>query len=96
VKKIAIEGALTIYEASTAMTTLLAALEGATGLEVDLSNVSELDTAGAQLLMLVKREAEAAGKDFALSGESPAVREVFDCYGLHAHFAPVRPQEGTR
>lgn len=89
-KKIAIEGALTIYEASATMTTLLGALEGTEGIEVDLSDVSELDTAGAQLLMLVKREAEAAGKGFALSGQSPAVREVFGCYGLDAHFGGTR------
>jgi anti-sigma B factor antagonist len=89
-KKIAFDGALTIYEAAAAKAALLEALQGADGIEVDLSAVSELDTAGAQLLVLAKREADTAGKAFALSGQGAAVREVFDCYGLHVQF------EGTR
>jgi anti-anti-sigma regulatory factor len=89
-KKVAIEGALTIYEAASAKAMLLVALEGAAGIEVDLTDVSELDTAGAQLLALVKREADAAGKRFALGGQSAAVREVFGCYGLDDHFGGTR------
>ena len=84
--KVAIAGAMTIYDAAAAKDTLLDALKGATQIEVDLSGVDEMDTAGAQLLVLLKREAASTGKGVALCGHSPAVLEVFDCYRLAAHF----------
>lgn len=90
-RKVAISGAMTIYGAAAAKDTLLEALEGAGDLEVDLSEVAEMDTAGAQLLVLLKREAASAGKRVALSGHSPTVLEVFDCYRLAAFFGDAAP-----
>jgi anti-anti-sigma factor len=85
-RKVAISGAMTIYGAAAARDTLLDALDGAAELEVDLSGVAEMDTAGVQLLALLKREAASSGKRVALTGHSPAVREVLDCYRLAAYF----------
>jgi anti-anti-sigma factor len=96
-RKVAISGAMTIYGAAQAKDTLLDALDGAADVEVDLSEVVEMDTAGAQLLALLKREAASAGKRMVLSGHSPAVLEVFDCYRLAAFFGDaVVTREGKR
>jgi anti-sigma B factor antagonist len=85
-RNVAIGGAMTIYGAAAAKQPLLDALDGAAELQVDLSEVVEMDTAGAQLLVLLKREADSADKRVVLSGHSPAVLEVFDCYRLAAFF----------
>jgi len=96
-RKVAISGAMTVYGAAAAKDTLLDALDGASELQVDLSEVVEMDTAGTQLLVLLTREAAAAGKHVALSGHSPAVLEVFDCYRLAALFGDaVAVREGKR
>lgn len=85
-RKVAISDAFTIYGAAAAKDKLLDALNGVAELEIDLSGVVEMDTAGAQLLVLLKRETESAGKRVVLSGHSPAVLEAFDCYRLAAFF----------
>ena len=96
-RKVAIAGAMTIYGAAAAKNALLEALDGAAEVQVDLSEVAEMDTAGAQLLVLLKREAASAGKRVALSGRSPAVLEVFDCYRLAAFFGDAEDiREGKR
>ena len=50
---------------------------------LDLSAVTELDTAGVQLLLLAQRAARAAGGDFRLTAPSAAVREVLQLLGLN-------------
>lgn len=80
------EGEMTIYHTSTIKAALLDALAQSHEVELDLSAVSELDTSGVQLLMLMKREAVAAGKALQLSGHSPAVLEVFELLGLGRWF----------
>lgn len=79
-------GEMTIYSAAELKPALLEALGQSDEIEIDLSGVSELDTSGVQLLMLVKREAVAAGKGLTLSGHSPAVLEVFELLGLGGWF----------
>lgn len=79
-------GEMTIYSAAELKPALLAAMGQSDEIEIDLSGVSELDTSGVQLLMLVKREAVAAGKGLTLSGHSPAVLEVFELLGLGGWF----------
>lgn len=81
-----LEGEITIYQAADLKDTLLAALKGVSMLEIDLQDVTEIDSAGVQLLMMAKREAQAAGGDLRLSRHSPAVLEVFDMLDLAAHF----------
>jgi len=81
-RQVTIRGAMTIYDAAAAKDTLLEVLGGAVDLEIDLSEVDEMDTAGLQLLVLLKREAASTGKRVTFSGHSPAVLEVFDCYRI--------------
>lgn len=80
------EGDMTIYHAAELKPVLLAALEESDKIELDLSAVTELDTSGVQLLMLIKREAVAAGKALKLCGHSAAVLEVFELLGLGGWF----------
>ena len=55
-------------------------------LEIDLSAVGEIDTAGFQLLVLVKREAQRLGKQAHIVAHSEAVRELLDFYNMAAEF----------
>ena len=80
------EGEMTIYHAAELKPALLDALAQGDDIELDLSAVCELDTSGVQLLMLMKREAVAAGKALRLSGHSPAVLEVFELMGVGGWF----------
>lgn len=79
-------GELSIYTAADFKANLMAALEQGRIIEIDLAQVSELDTAGLQLLILAKREAEARGLRLELTGHSAAVREVLDLCNMAAHF----------
>lgn len=90
-------GEMTIYSAAELKPTLLGALGQGDEIEVDLSEVSELDTSGVQLLMLMKREAVVAGKGLMLSGHSPAVLDVFERLGLGGWFGDpqVLPADAT-
>lgn len=78
--------ALTVYRAREFKDEMLAALDRATLLELDLSRVEEIDVAGLQLLLLAKREAERRGKAVVLSHHSPAALEIIDFCNLAGHF----------
>jgi anti-anti-sigma regulatory factor len=84
--KAVVEGSMTIYEAAADKPLLLGALATAKETEIDLSSVDEMDTAGLQLLILVKRESLKAGKALRLTGHSPASLDVLERYNLGAYF----------
>lgn len=81
-----IDRELTIYHAAELKAEILAALEGAWELELDLSQVGEMDMAGLQILILAKREVARRGKSMHIVEHSPAVREVIDFLNLAAYF----------
>ena len=92
---LAIEGAMTVYEAPGYKKELLDALADGSGLEFDLSAVDELDTAGAQLLVLTQREGRKAGKAVRLVSCSAEALEALDRYGLRSRFGtPTEPGPG--
>ena len=72
------EGEMTIYAAAEIKAPMLAALDGAPGLSVDLSALEELDTSGLQLLMLLAREARAGGTPLTLGELSQPAAEAID------------------
>lgn len=82
-----LDGELTIYRAQELQqvlrTTLEAAADGA-ALRVDLSAVSEIDSAGVQVLIAARHSATAGGRSLQVEGVSPAVQEVVDLMGLAA------------
>ena len=96
-QRITLQEDLTIYHALEQKTHLLEALAQADALELDLSQVSEMDTAGLQLLILLKREAQKAGKQATIVAHSQAVRSVIDFCNLAAYLGdplviPAREQ----
>ena len=86
VNRIAIEGEMTIYRAADLKVTVLEALRQARVLEIDLSGITELDTAGLQVLMLAKQTATADQRELRLLRHSPAVMEIFEMLDLVAFF----------
>ncbi|MTW14434.1 STAS domain-containing protein [Pseudoduganella eburnea] len=72
-----IEGDLTIRRVQEMKDVLLARLAQSQALEVDLAGVTDIDTAGVQLLLMARRAAQASGKDLRLSAYSPAVAALF-------------------
>jgi anti-anti-sigma factor len=81
-----IAGELTIYHAAEAKVRLQEELASDPVLEVDLAAVEELDTAGAQLLLWLKREGRARGVAIPFLNHSPAVLEVLEQLNLTGHF----------
>jgi anti-sigma B factor antagonist len=81
-----IDGEMTIYRALELCTTLKGVFEGGGDLEIDLAGVTELDSAGVQLLLSARQTAQAAQRELRLVGHSPAVLEIFEVLGLAAHF----------
>jgi anti-anti-sigma factor len=77
---------MNIYNATKQKGLLLKALEGCQELHIDLSRVGEMDTAGFQLLLLIKREATKVGKELRLMGHSKAVTELMDLYSMAGYF----------
>ena len=84
--KVSIAGTMTIYDAADHKKELLNAFNTSDELEIDLSGVSEMDTAGVQLLVLLKREAFKDGKQVRLVAHSAASLEVLEIYNLGAYF----------
>lgn len=84
--RIAISGELTIYTALELKEKLLAGLAEAEELELDLSEVSEIDAAGLQLLVMIKQEAAVLGKVVRFTGHSPVVVDLLDLSGLAGFF----------
>lgn len=101
-RPLCIEGEMTIYQAADLKQTLAAALQQCEVLEIDLSAVSEIDTAGIQLLIATKKAAQAGGKELRLIAHSDAVLEAFELLDLSGYFgdplvmAPQADASGNR
>ncbi|RJG01198.1 STAS domain-containing protein [Noviherbaspirillum sedimenti] len=81
-----IEGEMSIFRAAELKSMLLASLDNSATLEIDLSAVTEFDTAGVQLLMAAKKAAQARQRELRLTAHSAAVLEVFELFDLGAYF----------
>ena len=87
-----IEGDMTIYTAAGLKAELMPHLTQPQEREIDLSAVSEIDSAGLQLLMLAKREAarnlcpSGYASPLRLTRHSRAVLEVLDLCNLAGYF----------
>jgi anti-sigma B factor antagonist len=88
---LSIAGEMTIYRAGELKQELLAALAREQQLDVDLSQVSELDTAGVQVLLVTKQAAIAQHKQLRLVGHSAAVLDVFSVLNLSSTFGDPLP-----
>ncbi|MFC4278784.1 STAS domain-containing protein [Achromobacter aloeverae] len=87
-----LEGELTIYTAQEVRQRLSQALAADAEPEplcVDLSGVTELDTAGVQLLLAAHARAQAQQRELRLAGLAEPLREVIALLGLDSTLAPV-------
>ncbi len=84
-RRLLIEGEMTVATAAALRDEILAALAPQTAgeIEIDLSGVSEMDTAGLQLMLQIKRK---CGTHLRLVNHSPAVLQVLDLSRTGAAF----------
>jgi anti-sigma B factor antagonist len=82
----AISGELTIYTAAAEKQTLQAFLDTSDELELNLSQVSEMDSAGLQVLILLKQEAVRRRKNLRYSMHSKAVLDVLEMSNMMTSF----------
>ncbi|KTC62674.1 sulfate transporter [Pseudomonas fluorescens ABAC62] len=79
--RVGIDGELTIYTVGELAAGLLPRIGTAPRLEVDLSQVTEIDGAGLQLLALIQREAAASGTPVNLVGQSQVITQTLQLCG---------------
>jgi len=82
-----LSGEFTIYRAAEIRAELVAALATCEqGLEIDLAAVTEIDSAGVQLLIAASSTARTTGRRVVLGAASEPVREVLALLGLGDSF----------
>ena len=82
----AIDGELTIFTAAEMKSSLLALLNTTDDLEINLANITEIDAAGLQLLILLKRESATAGKVLHYVMHSKIVLDLLELANLTSSF----------
>ncbi len=86
---IRVSGELTMHHAETLAPLLLASLPtDGSAAQLDLTDVSEIDTAGLQLLMAAHREAVNRFTSFSIVAASQAVRDTLELFRQQALLAP--------
>ncbi len=96
-RTLVLEGPLTIYTAAERKDLLLELLPLAEEVEMDLGGVDEIDTAGLQLLVLIKQASLRHGSSLLLSNPSTAVLDALAMSGLQCFFdasVTTRPHRG--
>lgn len=81
-----IDNEMTIYTALEQKNALSQYLNNHKEIQLELSGVTEIDSAGLQLLLFLKQEAEQRNIQFSLTQHSQAVVEVFELLNLGNHF----------
>jgi len=81
-----LEGELTIFTATEMKPALLAMLYADNDVEINLANIMDIDAAGLQLLILLKREAARIGKSLRYVMHSNAVLDLIELANLTSSF----------
>ena len=98
---VTLQGALDIYAAAQVREHLATLIAQHPVVELQLSEVSEIDTSGVQILLAAKQQANTRDHSLKLTAHSPAVIEALELCGLLPYFGdPVvefgraaKPQE---
>ena len=77
--RMSLSGELTIYTAAEIKASLAQVMGNADEIEVDLSGITEMDTAGLQLMLIAKRR---AGKTVCFVKHAPIVMRLIDLANL--------------
>ncbi len=93
---LAVRGEFTIFTAAALKQTILDTIAGepSSDIDIDLSEVTEIDSAGLQLMVMAKREAQAAGKNIRFVRHSDPVLDLIDLCDLSGFFGDpvlIRP-----
>ena len=83
---LSVAGEMTIYTAAEHKARLLESLAECEELELNLAQVGEMDSAGLQVLLMLKHEAEAMGRQLRLINHSRAVYEILELLNMQGHF----------
>jgi anti-sigma B factor antagonist len=84
---IKIMGDCSVKSAVTVSNELQDALKSADSeVELDLSEVEEIDTAGVQVLVVLRREARLLSKRLSIVAHSPASNNILTTFGLNDYF----------
>ena len=90
-------GELTIYTAAAEKERIAAYLSSSNQPEMNLANVSELDAAGLQLLILAKKTAHQQKKNLRFTMHSKAVLDVLELTQLISSFGdPIVENKGSQ
>ncbi|WP_428633413.1 STAS domain-containing protein [Sedimenticola sp.] len=81
-----IEGEMTIYQAAALKEALMPLLFEDRPVEINLGKVSEIDSAGVQLLLLAKKQRTADRRPLTLVDHNKAVLDVFELMNLSGYF----------
>lgn len=84
--KLQFEGELTIYHGLEIKKGLIEHLAANDEIEIHLGSVTEMDTAGCQLLLAAKREGARLGKRVRFISHSQAALELIDLYQIAGQF----------
>lgn len=84
--QIKIEGEMTIFVAQELKEALTEPLQSASEIEVDLSQVTEIDSAGLQLMLLAKNESKQRGTNIRFIEHSSPVQDILDLTDMVAFF----------
>lgn len=86
IKEIKLPGDMTIYEAAENKEFFSDVLSGISSLNVNLSNVAEIDSSGIQLMVALKKEAADEEKSISFISHSQAVVDLLDLFDLTSYF----------
>jgi anti-anti-sigma factor len=75
------DGEMSIYNVKQIKNSLADSLNKNKGIELDLSKVNKIDTAGYQVIIAAKREAAEKGKTIKLLNPAGEVNKIFKLYG---------------
>jgi len=79
-----IQGALSIYEVIAVREEIMACFKEDAVIQIDLSHVTECDTAGVQLLLAARKTADQQNRALAITGLSQAVTAILEGAGLRS------------
>lgn len=80
------DGEMNIYNAISIKEELFPFFSQPENIEINLSRVRDIDSAGVQLLILAKREISKSGRELRLTNHSRVALEMFELYNLAAYF----------
>lgn len=84
--RLVVQDEMTIYNVLEHKNTLFSSLKADQELQLDLSEVSEIDSAGMQLLIMLKKQATIINTQLSIVDHSQAVIEVLELFNLVPFF----------